>query len=156
MGDSISSYPVDVHAAARAVAESFGIKRLAGLLEMPLSTLYAKTDALSADPSCKLTVWDVVKITVFTRDTRIVEAISRTVGGAHYQLPDLSEVPDDALRDLLLKADEERGEFAGHLRRALADKHITQVEWKQLDADLLEIVAVYAEARARIAAMAGQ
>lgn len=152
MARDTQHYPADVCSAARGVGERFGMKRLAALLGISLSSMYGKTDPL--DHASQLTVWDVMRITMLTRDTRIVEAISRSVGGAHYQLPDLTEVPDDALLNLLMEADIQRGRFSTDLRQAMQDQRINPAELKQLDTDLLDVISVYAELRARLASMA--
>lgn len=133
------------------VIHEFGIKRLAGLLDLPPTTLYTKADPHQASG---LTACELVRITLLARDDRLIEAVSREVGGAFYRLPERTDDTDADLLQLMCRLGAEEGEFCQALLFHFADRKISQDEFRRLDKELFDIVAAVATIRARLQAIA--
>lgn len=133
------------------VIHEFGIKRLAGLLDLPPTTLYTKADPHQASG---LTAAELVRITLLSRDDRLIEAVSREVGGAFYRLPEFSEDSDADLLQMLCTLGAEEGEFCQQLLFFFNDRRISPDEFRRLDKELFDVVSAVAVIRARLRAMA--
>lgn len=133
--------------AAYLVCHEFGVAKLAKLLDLPPTTLYTKVDPYQ--PSC-LTSAELVRVSILTRDDRLIEATCREIGGAFYRLPEVQRDSDASLLEMLCKLGAEEGEFCQRLWQFMADGDISLAEFKVLDKELFDIVAAVARLRERI------
>jgi hypothetical protein len=149
-----SKIPRDVHEAFRQVVYDFGVEKLASMMAMPTGTLYNKAN-LNGTEHHKPTLADCIVATHLTGDKRIVQAFAHAVGGAYYDLPDLSLLTTDALMLHLMQVQQENGHFHAEIKRALEnDAQIDQSEFARIEREALHFVSAILESVQRMREMA--
>jgi len=146
-----NSVPPDVHEAFRQVCQEFGVKKLSALMNISLGVLNNKCNVDNCHH--KPTGADFVLVTLLTGDKRIAQAFSRTVGGVHIDLPDLSNFSTDALLSHLLTLEKESGHFYQKLSDAQECDGISSREYKLIEQEAYHWVAAILECLVRIKEM---
>lgn len=141
--------PTDVFDAFYRVVHDFGVEDLAKKLAMPAGTLYNKANQNESSHH-KPTLADAVVATVITKDHRILHAFAHTVGEVCFPIPDLSNVSDVALLELITKIGAEGGDFYREINKALAHSHIRKDDLKRIQLEAFEFISAIAETVARI------
>lgn len=134
-----------------------GVPALARLMGMSPGVLYNKASIKeNEDSHHKPTLKDAVLVTILSEDPRIVQAMCSVAGGVFYQLPDLSQIPTEALLTHLTRLGSESGDFYRCLDDALRkDEVISLDELKVLENEAHEWVAAILETLERLREMAG-
>ncbi|QZA80873.1 phage regulatory CII family protein [Deefgea piscis] len=117
--------------AAQAVIHDYGVAALAGLMGMPVSTLYNKANP--HDTQAQLTAAEVAVITSITRDLRMMKALSHATGGAFFVVPKLDHVPDTELLDLVGEVGIKKGIVHSEMSKAFADRVLQRHEFNAID-----------------------
>jgi hypothetical protein len=149
--------PRDVQQAFRDVCFEFGVEKLAAMMGMSVGTLYNKCNCNENENNHnKPSGRELVLVTLLTGDKRIAQAFSRTVGGIHLDLPDLSNLTTDALMLHLVRIEEEGGDFYRALHGALkSNNDITGNEFADIEARGHEWIAAILESLVRMKEMSG-
>jgi hypothetical protein len=150
-------FPMDVQQAFHDVVFDFGVDKLAAMMSMSRGTLYNKCNSNENENNHnKPTVRDLVLATLLTGDKRIAQAFSRTVGGAHVELPDLSSLSTDTLMLHILKIEHEGGDFYRVLHQSLEkDDSISADEFTAIEKEAHEWIAAILEGLVRMKEMSG-
>lgn len=141
--------PPDIGDAVYRTVHDFGVERLAQLTGTPAGTIWNKANR-SETSHHLTTLADAVLWQVLSRDYRILAAVARTLGHVCFKLPDLSNVSDVALLELLAKAGADEGEFFGAIQHALQDGKFTRREFEGIRHEAWQAAAAIFEACARI------
>lgn len=86
-------------------------------------------------------------------DHRILHAMAHTLGEVCFPVPDLSNVSDAALLEMLAKIGQEGGDFYRELNIALEDKRFSREDFATVKREAMEFIAAIAQAIARIEGM---
>lgn len=157
-GRSTALVPVDIYEAAYRVAHDYvdagdstkrGVPALAAKTGVPVGTLYNKLN-YNESTHHKLTLADVVLISVITGDARILRAFACTLGQVCFPLPKLQHVCDAALLELIIKIGAEGGDFYREINRGLSGKAFTKAQYQKVLKEGHEFIAAIAEAMARL------
>lgn len=144
-----SRIPADINDAVYRVVRDFGVERLASITGQSPGVLYNKT-SLSLEEHNKPTLADALIWTLGTRDLRIVQALSRCVGGVHVSLAGLAQQSDAALLDLVLRRSKEDGEFASQLMSVLDRGAVSPADYDRLHKEGYEAIAAFIELLLRL------
>lgn len=144
---------VDVFEDLRIAAYAYGVPRLAALMGVPVGTLYNKLN-LNESTHHRPTLADFIQIVSHTTATAPMQSLCRLLGGAFYELPDMSHMGDDALLDIINRLHAEAGDVFRALGSALDDGHITVCEERAIDREVDHWLSAILELRARVRAMA--
>lgn len=126
-----------------------GIPAAAEKMGVPAGTLWNKLH-WSEDAHHKLTVQDVIQITVISGDLRPLQALNYTLNCVCFPVPDLRNVSDEALLEHLLKIHEAGGVWHAALKRALGDQRFEPGEFATLHALALTWVGTIVETQHRL------
>ena len=137
--------PTDVYETAQRVCQDYpgGIPAVAARMGVPAGTLWNKLNP-SEFSHHKLTVQDVIQITLITGSLLVLQALARTLDCVCFPVPNLSNISDGALLELVTHIHQECGEWHGDLQRALADGSISAKEFTRLHKDALEWIGAIA------------
>jgi hypothetical protein len=151
MADSRKVLPKDVHEAARSLALEYGVERLAAETGTPPGTIYNKINTHGGpEAHHKPTLADALIWQRLSGDHRILHAEAQTLGEVCFPLPDLSQVSDAALLELLTKVGAEGGDFHRAINSALSDGRFTRKEIVSIRKEGFEFIAAIAEAMERM------
>lgn len=145
--------PDDVFEAFYRVVHDYaaGVPKLAALMGMPAGTLYNKANTHSNENNHnKPTLADAVVVSAATGDHRILHAFAHTVGEVCFPIPNLSQVSDTALLELITQIGAEGGDFYRAVNAALADGSFSEREFKAIEAEAFEFIGAVVEAVARM------
>lgn len=148
---SRSALPTDDVKAARLICEEAegGIPGVAEKIGYPPGVLYNRLSG-SEDPQHRPSVADYKRIHLATGRIDHLQALARIMGCVAFPIPDLSACSDEALLDMVSRANEEEGEYYELMRRALADGEIDAKEAADLDRKVLEWVGAVIELHNRV------
>ncbi len=155
LASPLAPFPADIYEAAQRVCQDYrdgkaeGIPAVAAKMGIPAGTLYNKLNPHESSHH-KLTVQDLIQITLITGDLRPLESLAGTLNCVVYPVPDLKHVSDAALIELLAKVQEECGRFHQELRKALEDNKVDLTEFAKLKVRSLHWIGAIAEATARL------
>lgn len=91
-----------------------------------------------------------VQMQVITHDHRILYAMAGTLGEVCFKIPDLKNVSDNALLELVLKIGKEGGEFFVAVNNGLDHKKFSRQDYLQIREEGLQYIAAIAETMARV------
>lgn len=146
----------DVLEAARTAAYAFtdpataeeGPAALAAKMGVPAGTLYNKLNPHESSHH-KLTVQDLVQIVGITGDLAILKALCRTFGCICFPVPNLANVSDEALLELVNKIGIEGGDFFKAINGALSRKNCAAKDIAVIHKEGMEYIGAIAEAMER-------
>ncbi|WP_230368841.1 phage regulatory CII family protein [Paludibacterium denitrificans] len=139
----------DVFEELQRAASEFGVPRLAGLMGVHRGTLFNKLSNKDATSHHKPTLADFIQITAHSKNLQPLKALNSLFNCITYQLPDMSNVSDAALLDLVNKIYDEGGNVHRTMSEALEDGIVTPSEYKSFERDVHEWIAAILELRAR-------
>lgn len=155
-GSPTAPFPADVYDAAQRACQDYagdahlqGIPAVAAKMGVPAGTLYNKLNPHESSHH-KLTVQDLIQITLITGDLRPLEALARTLDCVVHPVPDLSKASDLELIELLAKVQVECGAFHKELRKVLGDGKVDAGEFLDMKRRALTWIGAIAEATARL------
>lgn len=134
-------FPNDVFELVRQAAYAYGVPKLAAKMGCQPGTLYNK---LNNDEGCshhKLTLQDFIQITTITGDTAPLQGLAGLFDCALYCLPDVSDLADDALLDMVNRVHTKGGQAHAAMAAALADGNVSAEEYAAYSAECREWLA---------------
>lgn len=137
----------------REAALSYGVKRLAGQMQASRTVLYNKLNPNPSTPH-KATLADFIRICQLSGATAPMQALAQELGGVFYRLPDMTQMGDDALLDVVNRVHAEGGDVFRGLSVALADGFIDHAELRCWLPEVQEWLAAILELSARVQGMA--
>ncbi|EEG08210.1 phage regulatory CII family protein [Pseudogulbenkiania ferrooxidans] len=140
---------IDVFEELQQAAHAFGVPKLAGLMKVHKGTLYNKVSLKKPNALHKPTLSDFIQILDYSRNLRPLKALNSLFNCVTYQLPDMSNVSDEALLDLVNQVHVEAGEAHRSMGDALDDGVVTLDEFKTVERDLHDWIAAILELRSR-------
>jgi Phage regulatory protein CII (CP76) len=146
----------DVFDVAQALARAYvdpatgaiGVPALAAQMGMPSGTLYNKLNP-NETTHYKLSLQDVIQITVITGDLRLVKALTQALGCVCFAIPNLDHVSDEALLELINNVGAEGGDFHRAINIALARKRPERRDIGRIRKEGLEFIGAIVEAMTR-------
>lgn len=147
MGDS--RIPADVNDAVYRMVKDYGAEKLAAHTGTPPGTIWNKANPHETSHH-KPTLSDILIWTRLTGDYRVVQALCRALDGAFVALHVQQHASDVELLDIILKRDEQTGEFADALSLALADGRISKVDYQRLHREGWDVITAWLELLARL------
>jgi hypothetical protein len=146
----------DVFEVAQAVAREYadaatgaaGVPVLAAKMGMPAGTLYNKLNPHESTHH-KLTLQDVIQITAITGDLRLLKALAQTLGCVCFPVPNLNNVSDAALLELINNVGAEGGDFYRAINVVLSLKQPRPKDVARIHKEGLEFIGAIVEAMAR-------
>lgn len=150
MGDS--RIPADVNDAVYQLVKAYGAEKLAARTGTPPGTIWNKANPHETSHH-KPTLTDVLIWTQISDDYQIVRALCRVLGGAFVMLSTRELASDQALLDIILKRDEQQGEFADCLATALADGAVSMADYQALHKEGWDVVTAWLELLGRLEGM---
>lgn len=126
-----------------------GVERLAAKMGMTAGTLYNKANTNESSHH-KPTLADAVVVSSITGDHRILYAFAHTLGEVCFPLPNLKNVSDQALIELICAIGVEGGDFHRAVTDGFADRKFTRREFAQVRKEAYEFIGAIAEAMARM------
>lgn len=146
----------DVFEVAQAIARDYvdrstgreGVQALAGKMGAPAGTLYNKLNPHESSHH-KLTLQDVIQMTAITGDLRLLKALANTLGCVCFPVPNLHNVSDEALLELINSVGAEGGDFYRAVNVALGRKRPEPRDICRIHKEGLEFIGAIAEAMAR-------
>lgn len=126
-----------------------GVEKLASRMAIAPGTLYNKANN-NESTHHKPTLGDAVLATLATNDRRILHAFAATVGEVCFPLPDLSQVSDTALLELITQIGAEGGDFYRAVNEGMADRRYLRAEHAKVKAEAHQFIAAICEALARL------
>lgn len=154
----IAPFPADVYDAAQRVCQEYrhgtveGIPAVAGKMGVPAGTLYNKLNPHESSHH-KLTVQDLIQLTVITGDLRAMQALARTMNCVLFPVPDYTGLSDMALVEMLAEIQVESGQFYAALQAGFKDGTLQTHEYAEIEREALEWVGKIAEAKDRLQGM---
>ncbi|AXF86788.1 hypothetical protein DTO96_102544 [Ephemeroptericola cinctiostellae] len=139
----------DVFAALRSVADDFGVRKLATLMDVAQGTLHNKLNPNDSSAHHKPTVSDLIQIVSHTANTAPIEALAALFGGVFYRLPDMAHCSDDALLALVNNVGAQVGAVHDVMAAAMADLVVTPAEFKLYQEQTHRTIAAFMELKAR-------
>jgi hypothetical protein len=141
----------DVFDAFRRVVHDYpkGVEKLASRMAMSPGVLYNKANN-NESAHHKPTLGDAVLASLATNDHRILHAFAATVGEVCFPLPDLSQVSDTALLDLVTAIGAEGGDFYRAINDGMSDRRYLRAEHARVKAEAHQFIAAICEALARL------
>jgi hypothetical protein len=148
----------DVFYVAQAVARGYrdhatgaaGVVALAAKMGVPPGTLYNKLNPHPTESMHhKLSLDDVIQITVITGDLRLVQALTQALGCVCFAVPDLDRVSDEALLELINNVGAEGGDFHRAINTALGRKRPDAADIGDIRKQGMEFIAAIVEAMTR-------
>lgn len=127
-----------------------GVPAVAKKIAMSPGVLYNKLNYASEGLGHALTVPDLVQIIGVTGDMRIVAALCHTFGVVCFPVPDMSQVSDAALLDLLNNIGAQGGDFHRAFSDALKGKRCTAKAVAIVHREGYEYMGAIAETMARM------
>lgn len=106
-----------------------------------------------AQDSHKLGLGDAQVMQLIANDHRIAQAMATNLGGAYFRLPDLSDLSDVALLEVLGRCGAELGDLFRSVNASLADNRISRADFARIEGEGMEAIAAVAEALARMRGM---
>lgn len=98
----------------------------------------------------KLYLATAVQMQALSGDHRILYAMAGTLGEVCFKIPDLSNVSDSALLELVCKIGSEGGDFHRVINLGLNHQRFTRAHFAQINQEGLEYIAAIAETMARM------
>lgn len=98
----------------------------------------------------KLWLGDAVQMQVVSGDHRILHAMAATLGEVCHPLPDLTDVSDQALLDLICRIGTEGGEFYQAINAGLNRTRFARADYERTREEGLQFIAAIAETMARL------
>lgn len=145
--------PDDVFEAFHRVVHDFkpGVPKLAALMGMPAGTLYNKSNTNHNESNHnKPTLGDAVVVSAATGDHRVLYAFAHTLGEVCFEIPNLSQVSDTALLELITQIGAEGGDFYRAVNAALSDGFFSECEFKVIEGEAMEFISAIVEAVQRM------
>lgn len=143
---------MDVMQAAYRVAHDFdpphGATGLARKMGIPAGTFLNRVNP--EQDSHYLPLAMAVAMSIAANDFRILHAFADTCGFLAFQKPDFSKVSDASLLEMLLKRDEQDGQFAKALSDALASGDVSPAEFERIELEGYEAAAALLELIERV------
>ena len=97
-----------------------------------------------------LYVSTAVQMQVISGDHRILYAMGETLGECCFKVPDLKNVSDAALIELICKIGDEGGDFYKVINSGISEARFTRAAMEKIRTEGLEFIAAIAETMARI------
>ena len=146
----------DVFEVAQTIAREYvdqatgasGVQALAAKLGTPAGTLYNKLNPHESQHH-KLTLQDVIQISSITGDLRLLKSLAQTLGCICFPVPNLDQVSDEALLDLINKIGAEGGDFYRAVNSALQVRFPVQHDVERIHKEGLEFIGAIVEAMVR-------
>lgn len=148
-----SKAPDDVFEAFYRVVHDYapGVPKLAAKMGMPAGTLYNKANHNDNENNHnKPTLADAVLVSVLAGDHRVLYSFAHTLGEVCFPVPNLSQVSDTALLELITKIGAEGGDFYQAVNAALADGDFSPREFRRIEHEALEFIGAIVESVARM------
>jgi hypothetical protein len=141
---------LSVEDAAYHVAHSYqgGVPALAIRMGKNSNTLQHKLNP--SQDLHKLTLAEAAAITSFTGDSRIVDAMAALIGRVSVSIPQMGDLSDSALLDLVGKLLAQQGNMFNEFTRRYADGDIDSEDFEVLDAASNQIVQCVIEWKKRV------
>jgi len=98
----------------------------------------------------KLWLGDAMLMQVVSGDHRILHAMAAALNEVCYPIPDLTDVSDQALIELICKIGTEGGHFYQVINAGLSEAKFTRAQFAEIRKEGLEYMAAIAETMARI------
>ncbi|MFT3964107.1 phage regulatory CII family protein [Propionivibrio sp.] len=98
----------------------------------------------------KLWLATSVRMQVVSRDHRILHAMGATLGEVCFPVPDLSNVSDTALVELVCRIGDEGGDFYRAINAGLSGARFSRADYGRIRKEGQEYMAAIAETMARI------
>lgn len=139
----------------RAVHDSvhdFGVDNLARLLVCSPGTIYNKINPNETSHHIP-TLADAVIWPRLMGDDRIPQAYCRTLDGVFVALHARQHASDMELLSIILKRDEEQGQFADALAKALADGRVSRMDYGFLHKEGWDVITAWLELLSRLEGM---
>lgn len=142
----------DVTEAIYRTVHDFGADRLAAMTGQTRGVIYNKANPRESSLH-KPTIDDLMVWQSLTKDHRIVRAMAAALGEACFEVPQLGQMSDAALLEIVLTEGERDGEFHGAINQALADGKFTRAEYQDIRRRGYEVIAAVAELMSRVEGM---
>lgn len=126
-----------------------GVEKLAEKAAMSPGTLYNKANTNESSHH-KPTLADAVLLSVITGDHRILHAFAHTLGEVCFPIPNLKNISDHALIELICAIGVEGGQFHKAITDGFADRKFTRRELEKVRKEAYEFIGAIAEAMARM------
>lgn len=142
---------MDVMHAAYLVAHEFkpnGATGLARQMGLPAGTFLNRVNP--EQETHYLPVGMAVAMSVAAQDFRILDAFADTCGFVAFKKPDLSNVSDASLLEMMLKRDRAEGDFAEVLGDALENGQVSPAEFEEIEREAYEAAAAMLELVERV------
>lgn len=101
----------------------------------------------------KLWLGDAVLMQTLSHDHRILHAMAATLGEVCFRIPDLKNVSDQALIELICKIGHEGGHFYQVINSGISQTRFTRQALERIREEGYEFIAAIAETMARIEGM---
>lgn len=101
----------------------------------------------------QLTLGEAVEMQAISGDHRILHAMAAVLGEACFPLPDLSDLSDQALLELINRIGAEGGDFHREINHSLSDNRICAREFARIEDEAMQFIAAIGEAVARMKGM---
>ena len=143
----------DVLEVIRTTAYEYGVDKLAAKLAVQKGTLYNKLNNDDGSAHHKITLQDFIQIINITGDYKPLLSLCGLLDHAAYKFPDLSNLGDEALLDIVNTVHIEGGQSHKVLADALADGQVTQDECVAFERQVFMWLSAILALRSRVHGM---
>ena len=146
-------YSHDVLEVVRTASYQYGVDTLAPKMGIQKGTLYNKLNNDDGSAHHKITLQDFIQIITITGDYKPLLSLCGLLDHAAYKFPDLSNLGDEALLDIVNTVHIEGGQSHKVLADALADGQVTQDECVAFERQVFMWLSAILALRSRVHGM---
>lgn len=143
----------DVFELIRQVAYGYGVEKLAAKMGIQRGTLYNKLNNDDGSAHHKLTLQDFIQIITITGQYEPLLGLCGLFDHVAYKLPDLTNLADDALLDIINSVHISGGQTHQAMADALEDGRITPDEYTQFSNQVFAWLSAILAWQARVKGM---